>query len=76
MYDAVFILCTGFIIYFTFKALIQAFAIYGFSRGNSFLLNIYIIMIYLNFLVNLLYLYAVLWIPTKIKYSMPLSLRS
>lgn len=71
--DATFLLCLSFIIYFTYKALIQAFVIYGVSGSNSFLLNIHIIMIYVNLATNLLYALAVLWMLRKPRY-LPLSL--
>ena len=74
--DARFLLSIAFIFYFAYKALVQAFVIYGISRNSTFLLNIYIIMIYVNFFVNLVYALAILWMPRKIKYSLPSSLQS
>ena len=68
--DATFMICCGFIIYFTYKIIVQAFAIYGFSKQSAFLLNIYIIMYYINFTVNIIYTFAVIWMPRKIKYSL------
>lgn len=74
--DATFIICTGFIIYFTYKIIVQAFAIYGFSKQSGFLLNIYIIMYYINFIVNIIYTLAIVWMPRKIKYSLQSLLHS
>jgi hypothetical protein len=74
--DPAFIICTGFIIYFTYKVVVQAFAIYGFSRQSSFLLNIYIIMYYINFTVNIIYTIAIIWMRRKIKYSFQSLLQS
>lgn len=74
--DATFIISMGFIVYFTYKALVQSFVIYGINRRSSFLLNIYIIMIYINLAVNLLYALAVLWIPKKVRFLQPYSRRS
>jgi hypothetical protein len=72
--DALFLILVSFIIYFSCKALIQAFVIYGINRSSSFLLNIYIIMIYVNFIINLIYALAVLWIPRKNRFIKPLLL--
>lgn len=68
--NATFILCVAFIIYFTYKVLLQSFVIYSVDRKSSFLLNIYIIMIYVNLGTNLLYALAVLWMPRKARYIM------
>jgi hypothetical protein len=67
--EAVPLLYLSFIIYFTYKALILAFAIYGVNSNSPFLLNIYIIMIYVNFFVNLLYALAVVWMPRKNRFT-------
>lgn len=74
--DASFLLSLGFVVYFTYKALIQAFAIYGFNRHSGFLLEIYILMVYINLATNLLYAVAVLWMPRKARFIQPSSLPS
>jgi hypothetical protein len=70
--NADFLLCTCFLIYFTYKALIQAFIIYGASR-IQFFAAIYTIFIYINLGVNLLYIPAVLWMHRKARFILPLS---
>lgn len=74
--DPMVLISAGLIIYFTYKILIQAFAIYGFSKQSPFLQNIYIIMYYINFLTNIIFAIAIIWMPSKIKYSLPLLSRS
>lgn len=69
--DPSFLIYISFCIYFTYKALIEAFILYGIDSTGDFFLNIYIIMIYVNFGVNLLYALAVLWIPAKYKFTRP-----
>lgn len=69
--DPSFIIYISFCIYFTYKALIEAFILYGIDSTSAFFLNIYIIMIYVNFGVNLLYALAVIWIPAKYKFTRP-----
>jgi hypothetical protein len=69
--DATFLLCLSFIIYFTYKALTCSFTFYDNLGGTLFLRNISRIMIYVNFVTNLLYALAVLWMPRKTKYLQP-----
>lgn len=69
--SSTFLLCIAFIIYFTYTVLVQSFVIYGVDRQSTFLLNIYVIMIYVNLAVNLLYALAVLWMPKKARYISP-----
>jgi hypothetical protein len=71
--NSAFLLSICFIIYFTYKALFQAFVIYGFTKDMRFLVRIYFIMIYINLGVNLLYAVAVIWTPRKVKYLLQLS---
>lgn len=67
--NATFLLCIGFIIYFTFKILVFSFWLSGFSNG--FLSKIFTIMIYINLLTNLIYAIAVLWMPRKQEFTLP-----
>ena len=67
--NASFLLCIAFIIYFAFKVLVYAFWISNLSR--DFLSSIFSIMIYINFLTNLIYAVAVLWMPRKLEFSLP-----
>jgi hypothetical protein len=66
--NADFILCCCFINYLTYKALIQAFIIYGAKNDTVFFIKIYIILIYINFIVNLLYIIAVVCMPGKARF--------
>ncbi|HWJ26796.1 MAG TPA: hypothetical protein VNS32_09650 [Flavisolibacter sp.] len=71
--NADFLLCMGFIIYFAYKVLVQAFAIYGYkSTSMSFLIAIYDLMLYINLCINLVYALAVLWMPKRLAYIYPL----
>jgi hypothetical protein len=68
--NSLFLLCVCFIVYFTYKALLQAFVLYGVNR-SSFLLHIYVLLIYVNLGVNLIFALAVLWMPQKMKFIRP-----
>ncbi len=65
----VFLLCSGFTIYFTYKILIEVFWFYGLNTSADFRNNVYIILTWINALVNILYSVALLCIPTKPHYT-------
>ncbi len=64
----VFLICTGYIIFFTFKILTDAFWLYKIKSSVAFLYGLYLIMAIVNCFVNLLFLIAVLWMPRKPHY--------
>jgi len=64
----VFLICTGYIIFFTFKILTDALWLYKIKSSVAFLYGLYLIMAIINCFVNLLFLIAVLWIPRKPHY--------
>lgn len=66
--NPVFIICTGYIIFFTFKILIEAFWLYKIKSSDAFLYAVFFIIACINVLVNLLFLIAVIWIPRKPQY--------
>jgi hypothetical protein len=67
---SIFLISIGFIIYFTYEILVQTFSLYGLNNSLEFQKNVYMIMIYLNLIVNILYALAILWIPRKRDYSL------
>lgn len=69
--DATFLLCLSFIIYFTYKALACSFILSKALERSTFLLNVFHIMSYVNFITNLLYALVVLWMPGKPRYLQP-----
>lgn len=64
----VFLICSGFTIFFTCKILIEVFWMYGLNTSVSFRNNVYIILIWINGLINILYSVALLCIPAKPRY--------
>ena len=69
--NPLFILCAGFIIFFTYKVLVYSFWIYALNSGHKLLLDMFTIMIYINLLTNLIYAIAVLWMPKKLAFTLP-----
>jgi hypothetical protein len=64
----VFLICTSFILYFTYKILVEVFWIYGLNKAKNFRMDVYIIMAWINALANIIYLLAILCIPKKPRY--------
>lgn len=69
--NSIFLICAGFILYYTYKVFVGLFWLYGLNKSMEFTLNIVIIMIYINFITNLIYALAFLWMPTKHRFSLP-----
>ncbi len=68
--EPVFLICCGFCIYFSYTVLVEAFWLYGLNQSKDFRLGIYAILSYINLFTNLLYAFALLWIPLKRRYIM------
>jgi hypothetical protein len=68
--NPVFLTCSGFIIYFTYKILVEAFWLYGLNAGRDFRINVYLLLTWINLFVNLIYAVAFLWIPRKPQHIM------
>lgn len=68
--NPVFLICIGFIIFFTYAVLVEAFYIYGVSSSLQFQKAIVAIMALLNLFTNLLYTLSVLWMPKKQGFSL------
>jgi len=67
------LLCLAFIIYYTYKVLVETFWLYGLNESSTFQTKVYLILDYFNLFSNLIYALAVLWMPTKHRFTMPFS---
>jgi len=63
--NALFLICVGFISFYTLRVLVHAFWLYGLMKSNDFLLNIYYIMLAINFIANVIYATAILLMPKR-----------
>ena len=61
--NPVFIVSTGFIIFYTYRAIVGSFSVYAFS--SKFVYDLFVIMVYVNCFTNLIYAYAVLCMDKK-----------
>jgi hypothetical protein len=65
-----FLICLGFVLYYTYKIITSIFWLYGLGGSRSFRMNVVWIMIYINLVTNLVYAIAVLCIPAKHRFSL------
>lgn len=64
------LICAGFIIYYTYKVLVETFWVYGLNESVNFQSKVYFILNYINLFTNLVYAFAVLWMPTKHRFTL------
>ncbi|MFC0776018.1 hypothetical protein [Terrimonas alba] len=63
-----FLICMGLLIFYTYSVMVEAFWIYGLNKSSFFRIRIYEILAYINLFTNLLFAFALLWIPLKTQY--------
>lgn len=68
--NPMFLICMSFIIYFTYSVLVDTFWMYGLDASRSFRLRVYDILAFINLFANLIYALAILWMPTKPRYTL------
>lgn len=69
--NSIVLICLAFILYFTYTVIVGVFWIYGFGGSIAFRRNMVWILIYINVLCNLIYALAILWMPAKLRYTLP-----
>jgi hypothetical protein len=63
--NAKFIICIGILIFFTFKIMVESFSVLKLNLSDMFMSDVYDILVCVNFLVNLLFAYAAIRMPTR-----------
>lgn len=63
-----FLVSVGLIVLYSFKIITELFWLYGLSQSQAFLYKVYAWFGYVNLIINLLFILAVLWIPRKPRY--------
>lgn len=63
--EATFVIYCGLICYFSLRIFVEACWFYGLDKSPFFRNNIFIVLAGVNVVVNLLYAYAILWMPKK-----------
>lgn len=65
-----FILSCAFILFFTYKLIVEVFWLYGQSSSTSFQIKLYSYVKYINLATNLIFAFALLCIPKRKTYSL------
>jgi hypothetical protein len=60
-----FLICTGLIIYFTYKVIERLFGLFGLKNSMDFRLSVQTILMIVNCLTNLIYALAVVWMRKR-----------
>jgi hypothetical protein len=60
-----FLICIAMVIYFTYKVVVEMFWLYGLKESPTFRLNVFAILMLINFFCNLIYALAILWMRNK-----------
>jgi hypothetical protein len=68
--NPIFIICSGFIIFFTLTVTTEAFFVYGLKLSIAFQANITYILMFTNLFCNLIYALAILWMPRRQAFSL------
>jgi hypothetical protein len=68
--NPVFIICSGFIIFYTLTVTTEAFYVYGLKLSLAFQANITYILMSANLFCNLIYALAILWMPRRQAFSL------
>lgn len=63
-----FLVCIGVILYYPYRAAIEVFFFLQLRGSNSFYSHIFMILVWVNLIVNLLYALAIVWMPTRQKF--------
>ena len=66
-----FIICCGLITYYSYKATVEVFFFIQLKASVDFYTNIFVILVFVNCVLNLIFGWATLWIPRKPRFILP-----
>ncbi len=69
--NATLVICIGFIIAYTYQAVLEVFGVLNLHLNKSFYVRLYYILVFVNLFTNLLFALAMLWLPTKRQFTLP-----
>jgi hypothetical protein len=67
-----FIICVGFVVFFCAQIITESIGLYGLHLSKDFRTHVQTLFEYVNLFTNLLFILAVLWMPTKPRYILQL----
>lgn len=68
--NPIFLITVTFIIFFTYKTMVNIFGIYGLTQSLDFRVVIASIFMWLNGLTNVIFTFAIIWMPNKHRFSL------
>ncbi len=68
--NAVFLICTGFLMYYGFKAFLEVFNAFNLQFSNTFYTKVWMTLSIVNFIANIIYAIAIICIPRKQEFSL------
>lgn len=69
--DPKFLICTGIVIYYSYKATIETFYLFQINFSDRFYIQVHFVLEIVNAFVNLVFALAILWIPRRQKFILP-----
>lgn len=70
----IFLICVGLVIYYDYAVLVEALWIFGLNYSGRFRIRIFEILAYINLFTNMIFAFAFIWVPTKLRYILQPSL--
>jgi hypothetical protein len=72
LHNPAFLICMGLIFFFAFKAIFETIYVIGVKMSLDFYNTLMLLLTIVNLFVNIIYTIATLWIPKKLRFSLPL----
>lgn len=69
--NAKFLICIGVFLFFSYSVIVECFWFYGLNRTTWLRNYVYYILVFINAFTNLLFAFAILWVPKKLKFIIP-----
>jgi hypothetical protein len=63
--NSIALICTGLVLFYMYSVIVECFWLYGIGISIHFQRNIFIVMAFVNLVTNLIFAFAILWIPNK-----------
>lgn len=71
--NPLFLLCIAFIVYFTYRILVEAFWLSGQNISREFMIKVYDIHSWINLVCNIIFAFAILWMQKKQAFTLQYS---
>lgn len=69
--DPVFLVCSGFVIYYTYMAMLEVYWVFGYAHNSTITWWVNILLSIINFFINFVYCFSLLCIPRSRQFIFP-----